>query len=65
MRSTHRRVDEILTYKTLELLHMDLMALMRTESLGGKKYILVPICGTCQKGKQRRSTHCRPSILSY
>ena len=48
-----------MTSKTLELLHMDLMAVMRTESLGGKKYILVPICGTCQKGKKTRSTHKR------
>ncbi|RVW18919.1 Retrovirus-related Pol polyprotein from transposon TNT 1-94 [Vitis vinifera] len=42
-RSTHKRVDEILTSKPLELLHMDLMGPMRTESLGGKKYILVMV----------------------
>ncbi|RVW90629.1 Retrovirus-related Pol polyprotein from transposon RE2 [Vitis vinifera] len=42
-RSTHKRVDEILTSKPLKLLHMDLMGPMRTESLGGKKYILVMV----------------------
>ena len=42
-RSTHRRVDEILTSKPLELLHMDLMGPKRTESLGDKKYILVMV----------------------
>ncbi|RVW69235.1 Retrovirus-related Pol polyprotein from transposon TNT 1-94 [Vitis vinifera] len=42
-RSTHNRVDEILTSKPLELLHMDLMGPIRTESLGGKKYILVMV----------------------
>ena len=35
------RVDEIVTSRPLELLHMDLMGPMRSESLGGKKYILV------------------------
>ena len=38
-RSTHKRVDEILTSKPLELLHMDLMGQMGIEGLGGK-YIL-------------------------
>ena len=38
-RSTHKRVDEILTTKPLELLHMDLMGQMGIEGLGGK-YIL-------------------------
>ncbi|RVX07779.1 Retrovirus-related Pol polyprotein from transposon RE1 [Vitis vinifera] len=42
-RSTHKRVDEILTFKPLELLHMDLMGPMRTESLRDKKYILVMV----------------------
>ena len=42
-RNTHKRVDEILTSKSLELLHMDLMGPMRIESLGGKKYILVMV----------------------
>ena len=43
IKSTHRRVDEILTFKPLELLHMDLMRTMRIESLVGKKYILVMV----------------------
>ena len=42
-RSTYRRVDGILTSKPLELLHMDLMGLMRIESLGDKKYILMMV----------------------
>ena len=42
-RSTHKRVDEILISKPLELLHMDLMGPMRTKNLGGKKYILVMV----------------------
>ena len=36
-RSTHKRVDKILTSKPLELLHMDLMGPIRTKSLGAKK----------------------------
>ena len=42
-RSTHRRVDEILTSKPLELLHIDLMGPMRNKSLGSKKYILMMV----------------------
>ena len=42
-RSTHKRVNEILTSKPLELLHMDLIGPMRTKSLRGKKYILVMV----------------------
>ena len=42
-RSTHKRVDKILTSKPLELLHMDLMKPMRTKSLGGNKYILLMV----------------------
>ena len=42
-RNTHRRVDEILAFKPLKLFYMDLMGPMRTESLGGKKYILVMV----------------------
>ena len=42
-RNTHKRFDEILTSKPLELLHMDLMGPMRTKSLGGKKCILVMV----------------------
>ncbi|RVW73326.1 hypothetical protein CK203_057744 [Vitis vinifera] len=58
-RSTHKRVNEILTSKPLELLHMNLMGPMRTESLGGKKYILVMVddysrktCYEMWKGKK-------------
>ena len=39
VRSNCKRVDEIVTSKPLELLHMDIMRLMRMESLRGKKYI--------------------------
>ncbi|RVX01356.1 hypothetical protein CK203_031233 [Vitis vinifera] len=43
--SNQKRVDEVVTFKPLELLHMDLMRPMRMESLGGKMYILgSPLC---------------------
>ena len=42
-RSTHKRVDEILTSRLLELLHMDLMGPMRTESISCKKHTFVMV----------------------
>ena len=42
-KNTHRRVDEILISKPLKHFYMDFMGPMRTESLGGKKYILVMV----------------------
>jgi len=37
----HKKVKNINTNHSLELLHMDLVGPMQTESLGGKKYIFV------------------------
>ena len=37
------KVKEINTTKPLDLLHMDLMGLIRTESRGGKRYVLVVV----------------------
>ncbi|KAA0067336.1 gag-pol polyprotein [Cucumis melo var. makuwa] len=42
-RTFHRRIKECYTIRVLELLHLDLMGLMQTESLGGKKYVLVVV----------------------
>lgn len=42
-RVTYKKTSKILTSKQLELLHMDLMGPSRTESLGGKRYILVVV----------------------
>ena len=42
-RAKHTRVSHILTKRPLELLHMDLMGPSKSESLGGKKYILVVV----------------------
>lgn len=41
VRSSHKKTNHIATTHCLELLHMDLMGPTRTESLGGKRYILV------------------------
>lgn len=43
IRVPHQQTSKILTSKPLELLHMDLMGQSRTESLGGKRYILVAV----------------------
>ena len=40
---SHKKFKEIKTTKPLDLLHMDLMGLMRTESRYGKKYVLVVV----------------------
>ncbi|KAA0067050.1 gag-pol polyprotein [Cucumis melo var. makuwa] len=42
-RSTHKSLKECYTNRVLELLHMDLMGPMQTESLGGKRYVLVVV----------------------
>jgi hypothetical protein len=42
-RAAHKKTFGIHTSRNLELLHMDLMGPTRTESLGGKKYILVVV----------------------
>jgi transposase InsO family protein len=40
-RAAHKKTSGIQTFKNLELLHMDLLGLTRTASLGGRRYILV------------------------
>jgi transposase InsO family protein len=40
-RATHKKTSGIQTSKNLELLHMDLIGPTRTDSRGGKRYILV------------------------
>jgi len=40
---THPKVNVVATSRPLELLHMDLMGPTRTESMGGKQYIMVMI----------------------
>ena len=40
-KACHHKVNVIATSRCLELLHVDLMGLTRTESLGGKRYIMV------------------------
>jgi len=42
-RSTHKSLKGCYTNKVLELLHMDLMGPMQTESLEGKRYVLVVV----------------------
>ena len=42
-KSSHKKVKEIKTTRPLDLLHMDLMGLMRTESKGDNRYILVVV----------------------
>jgi hypothetical protein len=42
-RAAHKKTSGILTSKNLELLHIDLMGPTRTNSLGGRKYILVVV----------------------
>lgn len=41
LKSSHRKVKEINTARPLNLLHMDRISPMRTESKSGKKYVLV------------------------
>ena len=40
-KSMHKKGKYLFTKEPLELLHMDLMGPMQTESLGGKRYIFV------------------------
>ena len=40
-KSPHNKVKEIRTTRPLNFFHMDLMGLMRIESIGGKRYALV------------------------
>ena len=43
IKSTHKSLKECYTNRVLELLHIDLMGPMQTESLGGKRYVLVVV----------------------
>ena len=43
IKSTHPKVNVVATSRPLELLHVDLMGPMRTESMGGKRYIMVVV----------------------
>ncbi|XP_022853916.1 uncharacterized protein LOC111375345, partial [Olea europaea var. sylvestris] len=43
LKGNHKKTSKILTKRLLELIHMDLMGPSRTESLGGKQYILVVV----------------------
>lgn len=40
-KSLHKKVKETRTTRILDLLHMDPVGLMHTESIGGKRYVLV------------------------
>ena len=42
-KSTHSKVNVVATSRPLVLLHVDLMGPMRTESMGGKRYIMVMV----------------------
>ena len=42
-KSTHPKINVVATSRPLELLHVDLMGPTRTESLGGKQYIMVMV----------------------
>ena len=42
-KTSHRSLKECYTIRVLELLHLDLMGLMQTESLDEKKYMLVVV----------------------
>ena len=43
MKASHHKVNVIATSRCLELVHVDLMGPTRTESLGGKRYIMVNV----------------------
>ena len=43
MKAKHPGTQTSATSRLLELLHLDLMGLTRTESLGGKRYIMVVV----------------------
>ena len=40
-KASHQKVNVIATSRCLELFHVELMGPTRTESLGGKRYIMV------------------------
>ena len=42
-KSTHPKVNVVATSRPLELLHVDLMGPTKTESMGGKSYIVVVV----------------------
>ena len=42
-KSSHPKVNVVATSHPLELLHVDLMGPTRTESMGGKRYIMVVV----------------------
>ena len=42
-KSSHLKVNVVATSHPLELLHVDLMGPIRTESMGGKRYIMVVV----------------------
>ena len=42
-KSSHPKVNVVATSRPLELLHVDLMGPTRTESMGGKRYIMVVV----------------------
>ena len=42
-KAKHRGIQTVTTSKPLELLHLDLMGLTRTEPFGGKRYIMVVV----------------------
>ena len=42
-KSSHPKVNVVATSRPLELLHVDLMGPTRTESMGGKHYIMVVV----------------------
>ena len=42
-KASHHKVNVIANSRCLELLHVDLMGPTRTESLGGKRYIMVTV----------------------
>ena len=49
-KAKHLSTQTSATSRPLELLHLDLMGLARTESLGGKRYILVVVLSRIAKG---------------
>ena len=42
-KSSHPKVNVVATSRPLELLHVDLMGPTKTESVGGKRYIMVVV----------------------
>ena len=42
-KSSHPKINVVATSRPLELLHVNLMGPTRTESMGGKRYIMVVV----------------------